>query len=137
MKQKRLVSMIGMLVVLFCTLFMMTGCPQANGNKDKKENTAISYTGDYVGKGENYSGIGNWEFSISSSGKLSGWFQILSEEKAECSGSIKSDGSFTGTGKINLAGLPFTITGKIANSKVSGKLKVEGLHSGSFLGNKK
>ena len=35
MKQKRLVSMIGMLVVLLCTLFMMTGCP--TGGEPQKE----------------------------------------------------------------------------------------------------
>ena len=35
MKQKRLVSMIGMLVVLLCTLFMMTGCP--TGQEPQKE----------------------------------------------------------------------------------------------------
>ena len=27
MKQRKIVSMIGMLVVLLCTLFIMTGCP--------------------------------------------------------------------------------------------------------------
>lgn len=31
MKHKRLVSMIGMLVVLTCATFMMTGCPQNKG----------------------------------------------------------------------------------------------------------
>ena len=36
MKQKKIVSMIGMLVVLIGTVFMMTGCPQANTSKTVK-----------------------------------------------------------------------------------------------------
>ena len=37
MKQKRIVSMIGMLVVLLCTLFMMTGCPTGQEPQKQQE----------------------------------------------------------------------------------------------------
>ena len=42
MKQKKIVSMLGMLVVLIGTIFMMTGCPNSSGqNKPKAQNNVI------------------------------------------------------------------------------------------------
>ena len=45
MKQKRIVSMIGALVVILSAVALITGCPQANGNKNKKENTTTNNGG--------------------------------------------------------------------------------------------
>ena len=45
MKQKRLVSMIGVLAVMVSAVVLITGCPQANGNKDKKDNTTVNNGG--------------------------------------------------------------------------------------------
>ena len=41
-KQKKFVSMIGVLVVIISAVALITGCPQANGNKDKKESSTIN-----------------------------------------------------------------------------------------------
>lgn len=45
MKQKRFVSMIGALVIILGAVAFITGCPQANSNKDKKDNTTINNGG--------------------------------------------------------------------------------------------
>ncbi|QEJ94291.1 hypothetical protein [Treponema phagedenis] len=49
MKQKRLVSMIGALVLIISAVVLITGCPQPNGSKDKKENTTTKNGGNTVG----------------------------------------------------------------------------------------
>lgn len=121
MKQKKLVSMVGTLVLIISAIVLITGCSQPNSNNGgntvgvNNKLAGIAYVGTYGGEGENYSGVGDWEFTVSGSGSFTGWFQILSDTKSECSGSVKADGNFTGSGKTKLAGLPFTITGKIAS----------------------
>ena len=45
MKQRKVVSMIGALVLIISAVVLITGCQQANNNKDKAVNKAI-----YVGK---------------------------------------------------------------------------------------
>ena len=45
MKQRKVVSMIGALVLILSAVVLITGCQQANNNKDKAVNKAI-----YVGK---------------------------------------------------------------------------------------
>ena len=133
MKQKRLVSLIGALVLIIGAMVVMSGCSGVNNRL-----AGIAYVGTYGGEGENYSGVGYWEFTVSGSGSFTGWFQILSDTKSECSGSVKADGNFTGSGKTKLSGLPFTITGKIASDNtVTGKVMVQGLNTVSFSGNKK
>ena len=137
MKQKKSVSMVAALVLIIGAAVVMSGCSGTN-NKIENALAGISYAGTYGGEGENNSGVGYWEFTVSASGNFTGWFEILSGARSECSGSVKADGSFTGSGKTKLAGLPFTITGKIANDNtVTGKVMVQGLNTVSFSGNKK
>ena len=137
MKQKRSVSMVGALVLILGAAVVMSGCSGTN-NKIENALAGISYAGTYGGEGENYSGVGYWEFIVSASGNFTGWFQILSDAKSECSGSIDTDGSFRGSGKTKLTGTTFTITGKItSDNKVTGKVMVQGLNTVSFSGNKK
>ncbi len=137
MKQKRSVSMAVALVLIIGAAMVMSGCSGTN-NKIENALAGISYAGTYGGEGENHSGVGDWEFTVSASGNFTGWFQILSDAKSECSGSIKADGSFTGSGKTKLTETPFTITGKIASdNKVTGKVMVQGLNTVSFSGSKK
>lgn len=45
MKHRKIVSMIGALILIIGAVALITGCPQANGNKDKKENTTINNGG--------------------------------------------------------------------------------------------
>ena len=56
MKQKRIVSMIGALVVILSAVALITGCPQANGNKDKKENITTNNGGNTGGSSINLAG---------------------------------------------------------------------------------
>ncbi|WP_252508121.1 hypothetical protein [Treponema denticola] len=131
MKQKRSISMVCALILIIGAMVVMSGCSGVNNKL-----AGIAYAGTYGGEGENHSGVGYWEFTVGASGNFTGWFQILSDAKSECSGSIKADGSFTGSGKTKLAGTPFTITGKIASdNKVTGT--VQGLNTVSFSGSKK
>ena len=133
MKQKRSVSIVVALVLIIGAAMVVSGCSGVNNKL-----AGIAYAGTYGGEGENHSGVGYWEFTVSASGNFTGWFEILSSAKSECSGSIKADGSFTGSGKTKLAGTPFTITGKIASdNKVTGKIAVQGLNTVSFSGSKK
>jgi len=53
MKQKIRVSMIGALILIIGAVALITGCPQANGNKDKKENTTINNGGNIGNNGGN------------------------------------------------------------------------------------
>ena len=47
MKQKKLLSMFGVLIIMIGTVAVMTGCPQANGNKDNiADGLNIQPTGD-------------------------------------------------------------------------------------------
>jgi len=132
MKQKRSVSIVVALVLIIGAAMVMSGCSGVNNKL-----AGIAYAGTYGGKGKN-SGVGYWEFTVGASGNFTGWFEILSSAKSECSGSIKADGSFTGSGKTKLTGTPFTITGKIASdNKVTGKIAVQGLNTVSFSGSKK
>ena len=94
------------------------------------------YAGSYGGECEAETGFGSWTFTIDSSGYLKGYFQMPSIES--CSGSIDTDGSFRGSGKMKLKELPFTITGKISSdNKVTGTVMVKDLPAVSFSGNKK
>ena len=56
MKQKRIVSMIGALVVILSAVALITGCPQADGNKGKKENTTTNNGGNTGGSSINLAG---------------------------------------------------------------------------------
>ncbi|WP_252508230.1 hypothetical protein [Treponema denticola] len=133
MKQKRSVSMFVALVLIIGAVVVMSGCSGVNNKL-----AGIAYAGTYGGEGENHSGVRYWEFTVSASGNFTGWFEILSSAKSECSGSIKADGSFTGSGKTKLTETPFTITGKIASDNtVTGKVMVKGPNTVSFSGNKK
>jgi len=40
MKRRKVVSAIGALVLIISAVVLITGCPQVNGNKDKKNNTS-------------------------------------------------------------------------------------------------
>ena len=122
--------MVGALIVASAMLLAVVGCGNLIGG--------ISYAGTYAGTGEEDSGLGAWEFSIDAKGNLTGWFQVLSESQSNCSGTIKTDGSFTASGKTALASLPFTIEGTIAqDKKVNGTIQVSGLNTVSFSGSKK
>ena len=59
MKQKRFVSMIGALVVILGTVAFITGCPQANSNKDKKDNTIVNNGGNTGNNGGTTSNNGD------------------------------------------------------------------------------
>ena len=61
MKQRKVVSMIGALILIIGAVALITGCPQANGNKDKKENTTINNGGNSGGStgGNNGGNTGN------------------------------------------------------------------------------
>lgn len=133
MKQKRSVSIVVALVLIIGAMVVMSGCSGVNNKL-----AGIAYAGTYGGEGEDGSGLGSWEFTVSASGNFTGWFQILSDAKSECSGSIKADGSFTGNGQTTILKQPFTITGKIASDNtVTGKIAVQGLNAVSFSGSKK
>ncbi|MGF7109812.1 hypothetical protein [Treponema pedis] len=45
MKQRKVVSLIGALVVILGAVAFITGCPQANSNKDKKDNMTVNNGG--------------------------------------------------------------------------------------------
>ena len=53
MKQRKVVSMIGALVLIISAVVFITGCPQANSNKDKKGNTTINNGGNTGNNGGN------------------------------------------------------------------------------------
>ena len=53
MKQKRLVSLIGALVLIIGAMVVMSGCSGVNNKL-----AGIAYVGTYGGEGENYSGVG-------------------------------------------------------------------------------
>ena len=48
--------MIGALVVILSAVALITGCPQANGNKDKKENITTNNGGNTGGSSINLAG---------------------------------------------------------------------------------
>ena len=135
MKQKKIISMVSAFVVISAMMLAVFGCSDPVG---RGSGGGISYTGTYAGVGEEDSGLGAWEFTIDTKGNLTGWFQVLTSTQSNCTGTIKSEGSFTASGKTARAHLPFTVDGTIAqDKKVNGIMQVSGLNTVSFSGSKK
>ena len=101
MKLKKTITALVVFIIASAIMLAVLGCSNPAGG-------GISYTGTYAGVGEEDSGLGAWEFTIDAKGNLTGWFQVLTSAQSNCSGTIKSDGSFTASGKTVLAYLPFT-----------------------------
>ena len=131
MKLKKTITALVVFIIASAIMLAVLGCSNPAGG-------GISYTGTYAGVGEEDSGLGAWEFTIDAKGNLTGWFQVLTSAQSNCSGTIKSNGSFTASGKTALTHLPFTVEGKIAQEKkVNGRMQVSGLNTVSFSGIKK
>lgn len=131
MKLKKTITALVVFIIASAIMLAVLGCSNPAGG-------GISYTGTYAGVGEEDSGLGAWEFTIDAKGNLTGWFQVLTSAQSNCSGTIKSNGSFTASGKTALTHLPFTVEGTIAqDKKVNGTMQVSGLNTVSFSGIKK
>lgn len=136
MKLKKTITMIVVFSMASAMMLAVLACSNPAGGGGGSG--GISYTGTYAGIGEEDSGLGAWEFTIDAKGNLTGWFQVLTSAQSNCSGTIKSDGSFTASGKTARAHLPFTVEGTIAqDKKVNGTMQVSGLNTVSFSGSKK
>lgn len=136
MKLKKTITVIVVFSMASAMMLAVLACSNPVGGGGGSG--GISYTGTYAGIGEEDSGLGAWEFTIDAKGNLTGWFQVLTSAQTNCSGSIKSDGSFTASGKTARAHLPFTVEGTIAqDKKVNGTMQVSGLNTVSFFGSKK
>ncbi|QSH91470.1 hypothetical protein C5N99_02275 [Treponema medium] len=136
MKSKKTITMIVVFSMASAMMLAVLACSNPAGGGGGSG--GISYTGTYAGIGEEDSGLGAWEFTIDAKGNLTGWFQVLTSAQSNCSGTIKSDGSFTASGKTARAHLPFTVEGTIAqDKKVNGTMQVSGLNTVSFSGSKK
>jgi len=135
MKSKKTIAVLMVFSMVSAMMLAVLGCSDPVG---RSSGGGISYTGTYAGVGEEDSGLGAWEFTIDAKGDLTGWFQVLTSAQSNCSGTIKSDGSFTATGKTALTHLPFTVDGTIIqDKKVNGTMQVSGLNTVSFSGSKK
>lgn len=136
MKLKKTITVIVVLSMASAMMLAVLACSNPAGGGGGSG--GISYTGTYAGVGEEDSGLGAWEFTIDAKGNLTGWFQVLTSAQSNCSGTIKSDGSFTASGKTARAHLSFTVEGTIAqDKKVNGTMQVSGLNTVSFSGSKK
>ena len=109
--------MIAVLMVFSMVSAMMLAVLGCSDPVGRGSGGGISYTGTYAGVGEEDSGLGAWEFTIDAKGNLTGWFQVLTSTQSNCTGTIKSDGSFTASGKTALAHRAFTVDGTIAQDK--------------------
>lgn len=135
MKSKKTIAVLMVFSMVSAMMLAVFGCSDPVG---RGSGGGISYTGTYAGVGEEDSGLGAWEFTIDTKGNLTGWFQVLTCAQSNCSGTIKSNGSFTASGKTALTHLPFTVEGTIAqDKKVNGTMQVSGLNTVSFSGIKK
>ncbi|UTC58760.1 hypothetical protein ABK01_11140 [Treponema sp. OMZ 305] len=135
MKSKKTIAVLMVFSMVSAMMLAVFGCSDPVG---RGSGGGISYTGTYAGVGEEDSGLGAWEFTIDTKGNLTGWFQVLTSAQSNCSGTIKSNGSFTASGKTALTHLPFTVEGTIAqDKKVNGTMQVSGLNTVSFSGIKK
>ena len=115
MKQKRLVSIIGALVVIISAIVLTTGCPQANDGKSQTTAEGIdTYEG--VSSGE-VSGL--WTIKVDKVGIITGEFK-QNGKHFPISGNIKNDGTFTASTNIRAATGVITISGTI--DKKSGKI---------------
>ena len=136
MKLKKTITVIVVFSMASAMMLAVLACSNPAGGGGGSG--GISYTGTYAGIGEEDSGLGAWEFTIDTKGNLTGWFQVLTSAQSNCIGTIKSDGSFTASGKTARAHLPFTVDGTIAqDKKVNGTMQVSGLNTVSFSGSKK
>lgn len=135
MKSKKTIAVLMVFSMVSAMMLAVLGCSDPVG---RSSGGGISYTGTYAGVGEEDSGLGAWEFTIDAKGDLTGWFQVLTSAQSNCSGTIKSNGSFTASGKTALTHLPFSVEGTIAqDKKVNGTMQVSGLNTVSFSGIKK
>ncbi|EPF29736.1 hypothetical protein DWB79_02215 [Treponema medium] len=135
MKSKKTIAVLMVFSMVSAMMLAVFGCSDPVG---RGSGGGISYTGTYAGVGEEDSGLGAWEFTIDAKGNLTGWFQVLTSRQSNCTGTIKSDGSFTASGKTALTQRPFTVDGTIAqDKKVNGTMQVSGLNTVSFSGSKK
>ena len=135
MKSKKTIAVLMVFSMVSAMMLAVLGCSDPVG---RSSGGGISYTGTYAGVGEEDSGLGAWEFTIDTKGNLTGWFQVLTSAQSNCTGTIKSNGSFTASGKTALTQLPFTVEGTIAqDKKVNGTMQVSGLNTVSFSGSKK
>lgn len=103
MKQKKLVSMIGALVLIISAVALITGCPQAN---NKKDNTTINNSSN------NLNGTAWFE-----SGYHIGYYFIDGKVYAVDSGKWEKSfsGTYSGNNYTSYDGtvIPFTISGNI------------------------
>ena len=135
MKNKKMIAVLMVFSMVSAMMLAVLGCSDPVG---RGSGGGISYTGTYAGVGEEDSGLGAWEFTIDAKGNLTGGFQVLTSTQSNCTGTIKSEGSFTASGKTALAHRAFTVDGTIAqDKKVNGTMQVSGLNTVSFSGSKK
>ena len=122
MKQKRIVSMIGALVLIIGAVVLISGCQQANDGKKNNELGKTELAVEYIGLYEGISSgevLGLWTIKADETGLITGEFK-QNEKHFPISGNVKNDGKFTASANIRAASSVITISGTI--DKKSGKV---------------
>ena len=97
MKQRKVVSMIGVLIVMISTVAFITGCQQANNNKDKAVNKAV-----YVAKVEIEGTSVTYTLTFKADGTWINRAAIGSQDIVTMEGTYTGDPSKDGTIKVTL-----------------------------------
>ena len=92
MKQRKVVSMIGVLIVMISTVAFITGCQQANNNKDKAVNKAV-----YVAKVETEGTSVTYTLTFKADGTWINRAAIGSQDIVTMEGTYTGDPSKDGT----------------------------------------
>ena len=118
MKQKKIVSMIGALVLIISAVALITSCVTTNGGKSGNGEISSEYIGLYEGlsSGE-ISGL--WKMKTDSTGIISGEFN-QNGDSFPISGNVKKNGKFTASANVKTATDVITISGTV--DKKSGKI---------------
>lgn len=118
MKQKKIVSMIGALVVIISAVVLITSCVTTNGGKSGNSEISLEYIGLYEGlsSGE-ISGL--WKMKTDNTGIISGEFN-QNGDSFPISGNIKKNGKFTASANVKTTTDVITISGTV--DKKSGKI---------------
>ena len=138
MKQRKVVSMIGVLVVMISTVAFITGCQQSNGGKSSKTEIAAEYIGSYEGT---FSGdiSGTWKMSSDKFGSLAENFNDSSTDYP-ASGKLESNGNLSGEMDVTAYNMKIAFTGTVDKStgKVNGTWENATINKrGTFTGSKK
>ena len=137
MKQKKLFSLVGALVLMAGAVFIMASCKQ---DADSSSNTKTEIPSEYVASYEGtFAGdiSGTWKMTSDKFGKITGNFNDGSTDYP-ASGRLESDGKLSG--EMNASGVKIGFTGTVdkTTGKVDGTWKNTTINKqGTFTGNKK